>query len=112
MASPLNESSGDSTRIAARSSFIDSIKGCGISGIRIDKEELKRRILIPKYLRLAMCEAIRSKDLNAGGKYDRDENSEAPEAPMVVFVNSKSGGRKGSALKGRLQELMGEEQVS
>lgn len=34
-----------------------------------------------------------------------------PEAPMVAFVNSRSGGRHGPILKGRLQELIGEEQV-
>ncbi|KAF9615009.1 hypothetical protein IFM89_021563 [Coptis chinensis] len=50
------------TRIAARSSLVDSIKGCGIKGIRIDKEELKKKILIPEYLRLAINEAIRVKD--------------------------------------------------
>ncbi|RZC73727.1 hypothetical protein C5167_049208 [Papaver somniferum] len=102
------------TRITARSSLIDSIKGCGIKGVIIDKEELKQKILIPKYLRVAMCEAIQSKNSNIGSqKYDHDDDGEnkVPEAPMVVFVNSKSGGRKGSALKQRLQELISQEQV-
>ncbi|KAI3881420.1 hypothetical protein MKW92_012408 [Papaver armeniacum] len=102
------------TRITARSSLIDSIKGCGIKGVVIDKEELKQKILIHKYLRVAMCEAIQSKNSNIGAqKYDPDDDGEnkVPEAPMVVFVNSKSGGRKGSALKQRLQELISQEQV-
>lgn len=38
--------------------------------------------------------------------------AEPPEAPVVVFINSKSGGRYGPELKERLQQLMGEEQVS
>ncbi|KAF9615437.1 hypothetical protein IFM89_023543 [Coptis chinensis] len=102
------------TRIAARSSLVDSIKGCGIKGIRIDKEELKKKILIPEYLRLAINEAIRVKDTGSvvgdAERFD-DKFEQVGEAPMVVFVNSKSGGRHGPVLKERLQELMGEEQV-
>ncbi|XP_019051435.1 PREDICTED: diacylglycerol kinase 4-like [Nelumbo nucifera] len=110
MASP-SGNRGESTRIVARSSLVDSLKGCGLSGVRIDKEDLKRRILIPEYLRLAMRNAIQSKDPNAGDRHAGSGNEQAPEAPMVVFVNSRSGGRYGPILKGRLQELMGQEQV-
>uniref|UniRef100_A0A1D1Z3R0 Diacylglycerol kinase n=1 Tax=Anthurium amnicola TaxID=1678845 RepID=A0A1D1Z3R0_9ARAE len=103
------------TTMAARSSIVDSFRGCGISGIRIDKEELKRRIVMPEYLRLAMSEAIHAKDTDAGVRVGRDgghgEEEAAPEAPIVVFVNSRSGGRHGPVLKRRLQELMGAEQV-
>ncbi|XP_077238259.1 diacylglycerol kinase 7-like [Tasmannia lanceolata] len=110
---PDSPANGESTRIRARSSIVDSLKGCGLSGIRIDKDDLKRRILIPEYLRLAMVEAISSKDpAAAAGRYASDGGAaSAPEAPMVVFVNSRSGGRHGTILKGRLQELMGQEQV-
>lgn len=109
----MDPSAGDPIRIAARSSIVDSFKSCGLSGIRIDKEDLKRRLLMPDHLRRAMREAIRSKDpsLAAVGLPSPDPPPEAPEAPMVVFVNSRSGGRYGSVLKGRLQDLMGEEQV-
>lgn len=102
------------TTIAARSSILESLLGCGISGIRIDKEELRRKILMPEYLRVAMSEAIRAKDPDAGVEAWRGggrQEDHAPEAPMVVFVNSSSGGRLGHVLKGRLQELMGAEQV-
>uniref|UniRef100_A0A2P2QM00 Diacylglycerol kinase n=1 Tax=Rhizophora mucronata TaxID=61149 RepID=A0A2P2QM00_RHIMU len=109
---------GESSRIfAARSSVIESIRGCGLSGVRIDKEDLKRKLMMPKYLRLAVRDAIRSKD--AASPADRYLNGgevgggseQPPEGPMVVFVNSKSGGRHGPELKERLQQLMGEEQV-
>ncbi|KAK1276020.1 Diacylglycerol kinase 7 [Acorus gramineus] len=110
-----NGGGGGTTRVAARSSIVDSLKGCGISGMRIDKEDLRRRILIPEYLRRAMVEAIRNRDASAGWGGGEAAGvvveEEAPEAPMVTFVNSKSGGRHGPVLKGRLQELMGEEQV-
>lgn len=115
------------TRIAARSSMIDSLRGCGLSGMRIDKEELKRKLLMPRYLRLAMRDSIRFKDPNAGqsrlangagagasisaGDGEEGEETGPPESPMVVFINCKSGGRHGPMLKERLQQLMGEEQV-
>lgn len=104
---------GDATRIAVRSSIVDSLRGCGISGIRIDKEELKRRISIPGYLRSAMVEAIRIRDpaAAAAAAASTAGQEKAPESPIVVFVNSRSGGRHGAILKVRLQELMGEEQV-
>ncbi|KAF6162868.1 hypothetical protein GIB67_021017 [Kingdonia uniflora] len=112
MDSPKPSTGGDSTRIAAsRSSLVDSFKGCGLTGVRIDKEDLRRGILIPEYIRLAMRDAIRLKDPEAGFGHESDGISAAPEAPMVVFVNSKSGGRLGQILMGRLQELMGQEQV-
>lgn len=95
--------------------MIDSLRGCGLSGIRIDKEDLRRRILIPKYLRLAMRRAINSKDISSGvdsaDLVAAEEVHLPPESPMVVFINSRSGGRHGPDLMLRLQQLMGEEQV-
>ena len=99
-----------STSTTARSSMIDSLRDCGLSGIRIDKEDLCTRISIPQYLRLAMRRAINSKDVHS-----TDQSQEVhlpPISPMVVFINSRSGGRHGTELKLRLQQLMGEEQVS
>lgn len=95
--------------------MMESFRNCGLSGMRIDKEDLKRKVLMPQYLRLAMRDSIQTKDPSGGdGRRlvgSENENVEAPEAPMVVFVNSKSGGRYGPVLKERLQVLMGAEQV-
>lgn len=106
----------ETTRIAARSSVIDSFRGCTFAGVRIPKEEIKKMVMMPLYLRLAILDAIGSKDANAANRHytpvvNDAERPEAPEAPMVVFINSRSGGRYGPELKGRLQELMSEEQV-
>ncbi|CAL1415063.1 unnamed protein product [Linum trigynum] len=109
--------SSTSTRIVgSRSSMIDSIRGCGLSGARIDKEVLRKKLVMPEYLRRAMADAIRSRDGEEA--CERHHNSgelrvpeDAPQCPMVVFVNSKSGGRHGPELKERLQQLMSEEQV-
>ncbi|XP_022749313.1 diacylglycerol kinase 7-like [Durio zibethinus] len=112
-------SAGDSStaRIVARSSMIDSIKACGLSsltGFRIDKEELRRRLLMPQYLRLAMQDSIRKKDVDGGDQHFLLHGSVdilCPENPTVVFINSRSGGRHGPVLKERLQQLISEEQV-
>ncbi|XP_041019050.1 diacylglycerol kinase 4-like isoform X1 [Juglans microcarpa x Juglans regia] len=107
-------STGETTRIAARASIVDSFKGCGLSGVRIDKEELRRRLLMPQYLRFAVRDSIRLKDPTAGESHFHnrgEENVEPPEAPMVVFINPHSGGRHGPVLKERLQQLISEEQV-
>ncbi|CAK9139087.1 unnamed protein product [Ilex paraguariensis] len=102
---------------AARSSVIDSLKGCTLAGVRIPKEELRKTITVPEYLRLAMKDAIEAKNVSGGKRHfeathvEGSEPLEPAEAPLVVFVNSKSGGRHGPELKARLQDLMGEEQV-
>ncbi|KAJ9548529.1 hypothetical protein OSB04_021072 [Centaurea solstitialis] len=115
------ESSGpapEENKVAVRSSVMESIKGWSLSGVRIDKVELSRKITMPEYLRLAIKDAIASKDIDAGKRHydftaaghDKPPHA-APESPVVVFINSKSGGRYGPELKARLQDLMGEEQV-
>ncbi|CAN1228717.1 Diacylglycerol kinase 7 [Linum grandiflorum] len=113
----VGKSSATTTRIvASRSSMIDSLRGCGLSGVRIDKEVLRKKLVMPEYLRRAMADAIKSKD--AAEACDRHHSTsevrvpeEAPHCAMVVFVNSKSGGRHGPELKLRLQQLISEEQV-
>ncbi|XP_008779557.1 diacylglycerol kinase 7-like [Phoenix dactylifera] len=103
--------------VAARSAIWDSIRGCGPAGMRIDKEELRRMILMPEYLRVAMAVSVRVKNWDVGllaaasVKNRNDDEQAAPEAPIVVFVNSRSGGRHGQAVKVWLQKLMTEDQV-
>ena len=108
------ENSPGSDQIVARSSMIDQLRGCTTGGPLISKEELKFKITMPLHLRLAMRDAVLAKDVNAGiCNFDADADPvEAPEAPLVVFINSRSGGRHGPELKVRLQELMSEEQVT
>ncbi|XVE71761.1 hypothetical protein DITRI_Ditri10aG0177700 [Diplodiscus trichospermus] len=117
MESPTSAGDSSTARIVGRSSMMDSIRACGLSGlsgVRIDKEELRRRLLIPQYLRLAMLDSIRKKDVDGGDQHFHLRGSDdvtCPESPMVVFINSRSGGRHGPALKQRLQQLISEEQV-
>lgn len=107
-----DESYPETKRIAARSSMIDSFKACGLAGLRIDQEDLRKRLIIPEYLRIAMVEAVRNKEFVYNEDRHRwDGTSTAPEAAVIVFVNSKSGGRRGPTLKARLQELISKEQV-
>ena len=101
-----------STRVAVRSSLIDSIKACTFAGARISKEQLRAKISMPQHLRFAIRDAVRYKNVDAGMSHHRDAAVDSPEAPVVVFISSKSGGRHGPKLMTRLQELMSEEQVS
>lgn len=106
------ESPTSTTRMGARSSMIESFRGCGLSGLRIDKEELKKTISLPAYMRTAMVESINKKDLETlQHEGDGPTDIESPDTPLVVFVNSRSGGRYGPELKLRLQQLMGPEQA-
>ncbi|XP_057459845.1 diacylglycerol kinase 7-like isoform X2 [Actinidia eriantha] len=114
MDSPVSNAS----RATAQSSVIGSLRGCTMAGIRIPKENLRRKITMPQYLRLAIRDAIESKDVasaanrHSAADYNGGDVAQQPaESPIVVFVNSRSGGRHGPELKGRLQDLMGEEQV-
>lgn len=106
------------TVVASRVSIWESLKGCGIFHKEISKEELRQKIVMPKYLRVAMRTACTAKDVAAAAAaassavVGDEEPMVTPEAPLVVFVNSKSGGRHGPELKERLHELMSEEQVS
>ncbi|XP_010913616.2 diacylglycerol kinase 4 isoform X3 [Elaeis guineensis] len=110
-----------SASASSMASLVESVRACGSSGARLDKEYLRRRITIPHRLLAAIAEAIRSRDAGTTAAAAAVEevgadgpclgNDDVPEAPMVVFVNSRSGGRHGLVLKNRLQELMGEEQV-
>ncbi|PKA52861.1 Diacylglycerol kinase 4 [Apostasia shenzhenica] len=114
-------------RVSARASIVETFKECGLTAaLRVDREDLRRRILIPRRLRAAMAEAMRRKDAEAGVREAEEAAAAvveavssglgawedvAPEAPIVVFVNSLSGGRVGPIVKGRLIELIGNEQV-
>ncbi|KAL8488783.1 hypothetical protein ACS0TY_024911 [Phlomoides rotata] len=107
------------TAASGRSSVIDSVRGFSLSGVRISKEEVRKKITFPEYLRRSMREAIRAKNAGAStvtriheaAHAEGEPAAEPAEWPMVVFINSRSGGRHGPKLKARLQELMGEEQV-
>ncbi|KAL6973708.1 diacylglycerol kinase (ATP) [Sarracenia purpurea var. burkii] len=125
------------SRTTTRSSVIESFRGCTMAGARIPKEDLRRKITMPPYLRRAMRDAIESKDITAGNRHYTAATAtgdaatatgdaatatgaaatatgaaaKPSESPMVVFINARSGGRHGPELKDRLQDLMGEEQV-
>lgn len=106
-----------STAPSARVSIWESFRACGLWGKEVDKADLRRQVVMPLYLRRAVATAVATKDEAAGvaaasAAEGEAEKEEVPVvAPVVVFVNSKSGGRHGSELKVRLHELISEEQV-
>lgn len=109
------DSPGSPNRVSV-SGVIESLRGCTttLSGVRIPKEDLKKKITCPEYIRTAIREVIRAKEFDAAAAvqpHNEAEPSDPPESPLVVFINAKSGGRQGPELMARLQELMSEEQV-
>ncbi|KAK7327712.1 hypothetical protein VNO77_21800 [Canavalia gladiata] len=112
-----SSSTEDTSKTTVKSqSIVESFRGCGISGgFRMAREELRQRLMMPQYLRLAMRDSIRYQDPTAGEiRYiHRMDNEDvfAPPTPMVVFINPRSGGRHGPVLMERLQHLISEEQV-
>lgn len=118
-AQPAAERRAPSTAPSARVSIWESVRACGVWGKELDKAELRRQVVMPRYLRRAVAAAVKAKDEAAGvaaaaaAAEDRaGEDADGPAvAPVVVFVNSRSGGRHGPELKVRLHELITEEQV-
>lgn len=106
-----------STAPSARVSIWESVRACGVWSKEVDKAELRRQVVMPLYLRRAVAAAVKAKDEAAGvaaaaAEDQAGEDAEGPAvAPVVVFVNSRSGGRHGPELKVRLHELITEEQV-
>ncbi|XP_012477073.1 diacylglycerol kinase 4 [Gossypium raimondii] len=117
MAKPSSEGdSSTASRTGSRSTMGESsLKGCGFSsftGFRAEKEDVLR-LAMPLYLRLAMLDCIKKKDVDAGDQHFQTSSSEDDpcENPVVVFINPKSGGRNGSVLQDRLQHMISQEQV-
>ncbi|GMI97556.1 diacylglycerol kinase 4 [Hibiscus trionum] len=106
-----------SAGFARSSSMMGSIRSYGLTSlanVRVNKEALRLKLLMPQHIRLAMADSIKNKDVDAGDRHFQLLTSEtitSPENPMVVFVNSRSGGRQGPELKERLLELLSEEQI-
>ncbi|OEL38197.1 hypothetical protein BAE44_0000781 [Dichanthelium oligosanthes] len=105
-----------------------SFRGCGFgraASSAFEKEDLRARAALPRRLRAAVHAAMRARDPAAGAFalddrdgdgacnpwFDAAAHDDAPESPLVAFVNPRSGGRLGPVLKTRLQELIGEDQV-
>lgn len=97
---------------AVKSPLMEPPRGLCLLGRNINTEEIRRHTVIPHYLRTAMADAVRSKGFvyeERRHKGTGEENS--PETPLLVFINSKSGGRLGPKLKKQLQHLLSQEQV-
>ncbi|KAG7613365.1 unnamed protein product [Arabidopsis thaliana] len=113
---------GDSltARMIPRHSSLDSFGAMKVSllvnlaSIRVSKAELRQRVMLPQYLRIAIRDCILRKDdsFDASSSVAPPlDNALTPEVPLMVFVNPKSGGRQGPLIKERLQNLISEEQV-
>lgn len=75
-------------------------------------DELKAMWVIPKYLSKDMADAVESKGVAIPQGPSAGEVIQAPTCPILVFINSKSGGRLGTGLIEHFRELISPEQVS
>lgn len=75
------------------------------------KEELKTNVVIPEYLSKAMANAVTSEGATYLDGPAPVPRPEAPTSPLLVFVNSKSGGRLGPELLKNLAEITHPSQV-
>ncbi|KAL5222269.1 hypothetical protein ABZP36_026982 [Zizania latifolia] len=112
-----------------------SFRSCGFgraAASAFEKEDIRARAALPQRLRAAVHAALRARDPSAGSfafvpyhaavggdlsaaaanPWFDVAHDDAPESPLVAFVNPRSGGRLGPVLKTRLQELIGEDQVN
>ncbi|CAH2069607.1 unnamed protein product [Thlaspi arvense] len=115
---------GDSltARMIPRHSSLDSFGAMkvyqlvNLASIRVSKAELRQRVMLPKYLRLAIHDCILRKDDSSAASSSSSaappsDGCQTPEVPLMVFVNPKSGGRQGPLIKERLQNLISKDQV-
>lgn len=88
----------------------------------LDKE-VESSAVVPAYIATALTEALTAAGVEANAKPAENENGDAPPAegnnnaisvpaaPLLVFINSKSGGRLGPDLFNTLTSLIGTAQV-
>lgn len=74
--------------------------------------DLKAMVTIPEYLSKDMAKAVATKGTAYPERPPAGEKIEAPTCPILVFINSKSGGRLGSELMQHFEELISPNQVS
>ncbi|MBA0612042.1 hypothetical protein Godav_012687 [Gossypium davidsonii] len=89
MAKPsLEGDSSTASRTGSRSTTAESsLKGCGFSsftGFRAEKEDVLR-LAMPLYLRLAMLDCIKKKDVDAGDQHFQTSGSEDDPCENPVF---------------------------
>lgn len=92
--------------------FIGNLKSMSTKKWRgPNDDELKTMVVIPKYLSRDMANAVASEGVATPEGPPVGEKIEAPTCPILVFINSKSGGRLGPELMDHFEELISPEQV-
>ena len=107
---PVKEECGDLHGIISpppqREPTFDSSTSKILVSLRIDKDELRKRLIIPEYLKIATVEAVRNNEVVFDeDQHCWDDTNTALKAVVILFVNLKSGGHRGPTLKARLPKL-------
>lgn len=78
---------------------------------QVSTHELKQLVVIPEYLAEAMADAVASNGADAIVSPPPDTNICAPQCPILVFINSRSGSQLGADLLVHLSDLISPLQV-
>lgn len=76
-----------------------------------NEDELRKMVVIPKYLSRDMANAVATEGVANPEGPPLGDKIEAPSCPILVFINSKSGGRLGPELMEHFEYLISPEQV-
>ena len=74
-------------------------------------DELRTMVVIPDYLSRDMANAVATEGAATPEGPSADEKAMAPITPILVFINSRSGGRLGPELMSHFEDLISSNQV-
>lgn len=74
-------------------------------------DELRAMVVIPDYLSRDMANAVATEGTATPEGPREGEKTEAPSSPILVFINSRSGGRLGPELMVHFEDLISHNQV-
>lgn len=80
-------------------------------GRNLTDKDLKMTVVIPEYLSKDMAIAVETEGAATPESPPSGEKIVAPTCPVLVFINSKSGGRLGDQLMKHFKDLISPHQV-
>lgn len=78
---------------------------------KISNHDCRKIVAIPEYIAEAMANAVSSKDANMNVVPPQDPILCTPQCPILIFINSRSGGQLGPDILIHLSELISPLQV-
>ncbi|KAG0558393.1 hypothetical protein KC19_10G024800 [Ceratodon purpureus] len=100
------------TQTSKSGPFLGTIKSMSTKKWRgPSDDELRTMVVIPDYLSRDMANAVATEGAATPEGPSADEKAMAPITPILVFINSRSGGRLGPELMSHFEDLISSNQV-